>query len=655
MKKSFLSFCLLFLIFMLSQQIKSEIWLLSGNNKKNSECIKINGQPIDTLFLKLQNLVYHSPDSAQILAKEALLIVEQINHIDWQVRLLNLVGTCYSIKSEYTKALECYHKALKLAMDSDDNERLGDSYNNIGGVHFFARNYTEALTNYLEALTYYELDGDYHKVAAVNCNLGVLYDALGNTEKANYHYKESFSGFEKLKIFPGQTLVLTHISQNYQLGGKFDSALVVIDQAIRLADSIQEIYSLSLALKTKGDIYLALNDLDQALNYYKLSETEVKRIQNKNTLCIIHIGFAKAYLKKGDIQQSENHALEALNMANDLDDEQLVVDCHMLLSKIMETKGNYHIALNHFKEGTDVSNKIMDKAKLHGIYNMEIQHLSKDKEIQKLEIERQQYLIKQRNTMIYIIVLIFLIIIVLIVSLYFLYANKVKVEQQKKINDANLKVAEERAKAALDAEIQERKLLGLELHDRVGPLLSLVKLNITALAGQLDSINDRRAKMVNSTLDTINEILKEIKQISQNMAPIILIEKGFEAAIKNLVVRLNETNNYQVNLDMYAINDKLEPYVEHVLYRSILESINNVLSHAKGTEINIQIVGNQDDITVMIEDNGQGFDVSDLQKNNGLGMKSAQKRIEGFKGNMFVDSKIGKGTIVTFIIPSKTN
>ncbi|MCO6468467.1 MAG: hypothetical protein J5I54_06435, partial [Bacteroidales bacterium] len=283
------------------------------------------------------------------------------------------------------------------------------------------------------------------------------------------------------------------------------------------------------------------------------------------------------------------------------------------------------------------------------------QHLSKDKEIQKLEIERQQYLIKQRNTMIYIIVLIFLIIIVLIVSLYFLYANKVKVEQKKKINDANLKVAEERAKAALDAEIQERKLLGLELHDRVGPLLSLVKLNITALAGQLDSINDRRAKMVNSTLDTINEILKEIKQISQNMAPIILIEKGFEAAIKNLVVRLNETNNYQVNLDMYAINDKLEPYVEHVLYRSILESINNVLSHAKGTEINIQIVGNQDDITVMIEDNGQGFDVSDLQKNNGLGMKSTQKRIEGFKGNMFVDSKIGKGTIVTFIIPSKTN
>jgi signal transduction histidine kinase len=117
-------------------------------------------------------------------------------------------------------------------------------------------------------------------------------------------------------------------------------------------------------------------------------------------------------------------------------------------------------------------------------------------------------------------------------------------------------------------------------------------------------------------------------------------------------VRLNESNNYRVTLDIYGINGRLEAYLEHVLYRSILESINNILHHAYGTEINIQIIGSHDDITVMIEDNGKGFDTAILDQNKGLGMKSTLNRIESLKGSMFIDSKIGKGTIVTFIVPS---
>lgn len=138
------------------------------------------------------------------------------------------------------------------------------------------------------------------------------------------------------------------------------------------------------------------------------------------------------------------------------------------------------------------------------------------------------------------------------------------------------------------------------------------------------------------------------------MAPVVLIEKGFVAAIKSLVIRLNETLNYRVSLDMFEINGKLELYVEHVLYRSILEILNNILSHANGTEITIQIIGGKEDITAMIEDNGQGFDTAIIQQNKGLGLKSTQHRIESLKGSMFVDSKIGKGTIVTFIVPIQT-
>ncbi|MDV7397441.1 hypothetical protein RZS08_38925, partial [Arthrospira platensis SPKY1] len=107
---------------------------------------------------------------------------------------------------------------------------------------------------------------------------------------------------------------------------------------------------------------------------------------------------------------------------------------------------------------------------------------------------RQQYLINQRNNTIYIIILVAFVILISITTMYFFYASKVKAEQQQKINEANIRATEERSKVALDAEIQERKQLGLELHDRVGPLLSLAKLNITAIADQSDNLNGTKSK-----------------------------------------------------------------------------------------------------------------------------------------------------------------
>ena len=369
------------------------------------------------------------------------------------------------------------------------------------------------------------------------------------------------------------------------------------------------------------------------------------------TSSAIYIGFATAYLEIAELVKAMKYAFNALEFAVDVNDEQMIVDAHFMLSKIYEKATDFQKSLHHYQTAAELKNRILNESKLHSIYHKEIQHLSKDKEIQRLEIERQEYLINQRNNTIFIIILVSLVIIIIVAALYYYYANKVRSEQQKKINEANLKATEERSKVALDAEIQERKQIGLELHDRVGPLLSLAKLNITALADHSTNGNGTNQKMLGNTLETINEILREIKQISQNMAPVVLIEKGFEAAIRNLVVRMNETKNHRVSLDMYGINDNLEPYVEHVLYRSILESINNILRHANGTEINIQIIGSKDDITVMIEDNGQGFDPTDLVQSKGLGMKSTRNRIESLKGNMFIDSKIGMGTIVTFIVP----
>lgn len=647
-------FFLFTFLFVNIQQAVADFIFFPGNQKSESVQFFINGQAIDSLFKQMQTMVYSNPDEVRRLTQEAIVKAQELHQYDWEVRLLNLIGASYAIKSEYSLALEYYYKALEKATQEGCNTRLADTYNNLGGVQYVSSNYPEALANYLEALNYYEKDTVFDKIAGVHCNIGLLYFSLKNPEKSKSHFRKALVGFKKLKIYSGQTLAMLGNSRNYLAALQYDSAFISIDSAIDLSKSIHDIYSLSSALKMKGDVFFVSGDYVQSLDFYRQSEIEALQIENKSILGDVYESAAKTFLAMGNLHQAILYSNKALEMAQIVSDRQTIVGAHLLMSKIMETKGAFQQALFHYQTATELSNKILDESKLHGIYNMEIQHLTKDKEVQRLEIERQQFLINKRNTTIYIIILISLFIIVLVASIYYYYANKVKNEQRRRVNEAILKATEERSKIALEAEIQERKQLGLELHDRVGPLLSLAKLNLTAVTDKVDMQDGVNRKILNNTLDTINEILKEIKQISQNMAPVVLIEMGFVAAIKSLVIRLNETLNYRVSLDMFEINGKLELYVEHVLYRSILEILNNILSHANGTEITIQIIGGKEDITAMIEDNGQGFDTAIIQQNKGLGLKSTQHRIESLKGSMFVDSKIGKGTIVTFIVPIQT-
>jgi signal transduction histidine kinase len=135
------------------------------------------------------------------------------------------------------------------------------------------------------------------------------------------------------------------------------------------------------------------------------------------------------------------------------------------------------------------------------------------------------------------------------------------------------------------------------------------------------------------------------------MAPIILVNKGFESAMIVMINRINESGTPKVNLDISGLNSSINSYTEHALYYSILELVNNSLRHAQCSEISIQIIQNHEDVTVMIEDNGQGFDKKLLSTQKGLGFKSIRSRVEGLNGRFFIDTRPGRGTIITIVIP----
>jgi len=83
----------------------------------------------------------------------------------------------------------------------------------------------------------------------------------------------------------------------------------------------------------------------------------------------------------------------------------------------------------------------------------------------------------------------------------------------------------------------------------------------------------------------------------------------------------------------------------------IQEVINNIVRHAKASEINFQIIKTEKDLTIMLEDNGIGFEVLKLKESNGIGIRNIYSRIENLNGTVLIDSAIGRGTIFTLIVP----
>ena len=629
--------------------VLADIFFMNGQKRQsNVSSIIIDGQPVDTLFKEMQDLVYSNPDSARILADNVL---KKLDDNEWQIRILNLIGTTCVVQSNHFQAFESYHKALKLSIQSNNPEGIGDSYNNLGVLNLSIKNNKDALENFLAAIQNYELASIPDKINVIHCNLGILYLDLSNVEKAFYHFHRSQNGFLDSQDSQGLAIVYSHLAASLLQVNQPDSAMFYAKLSIQVANSISDLYTSAFALTIEGNIYLKEGDFKSAEAIYKESLEISEKINSGSLITTSQLGLARINLEQNNTDKALEHAYKALEEAEITNSTELIYDVFEVLSAIYEQTEDFEKALSYYKSANNLKIALNDQSKLHQLYYMEINQLIKDKEAQLLEIEKQKLSLSRRNSLIILLGLLFIAIIIIILLIYNNHINKVKQEQAVKFNEAVVKLTEERSKAAFDAEIQERKRMGLELHDSVGPMLSLAKLNLTALLERSDLAPERKSMILNTTVSTLNEILREMKHIVQNMAPIVLIEKGFRFAVENLVLKLNETEKYTVSLDISGLNEEMDQYLEHALYRAILEVVNNILSHADGSEINIQIIQNHEDITIMIEDNGVGFDFQQQENSKGLGLKSLISRIEGLKGKVFIDSVVGRGTIVTIVVP----
>jgi signal transduction histidine kinase len=212
----------------------------------------------------------------------------------------------------------------------------------------------------------------------------------------------------------------------------------------------------------------------------------------------------------------------------------------------------------------------------------------------------------------------------------------------------NALLYEQQIQAEVNTLESERKRIAEDLHDDIGPLLSSVKMQVDCL----NTSDEEDLETMERVGRYMDEIMQKLRETSNNLLPRVLAKNGLQVAIKDFAADLNKAKAMKVCAKVPAEKVALPAEKEVHLYRIIQEVVNNSIKHAQATELSIELEVKNQKLALQLIDNGKGFDHQKLMKESmGLGLKNIITRTNILDGEVFLESKPGKGVHYTIEIP----
>jgi two-component system sensor histidine kinase NreB len=195
---------------------------------------------------------------------------------------------------------------------------------------------------------------------------------------------------------------------------------------------------------------------------------------------------------------------------------------------------------------------------------------------------------------------------------------------------------------------KEKQRIGMELHDNICQDLYMIKLKIfNSLKDGVDYRNN--ICEIDSFLD---DTLSELKSIMFDLRPKIMGDHGLFSVVQTLVNNISKAKRITGTTDYNGEIQKFDPDSNIYIFRIIQESLNNIIKHSEATEFNIQFIYSENYLTIIVSDNGHGFDTNIINYTHSNGLMNMSERVKALNGSMSINSSIN-GTFLKLKIPYK--
>lgn len=235
------------------------------------------------------------------------------------------------------------------------------------------------------------------------------------------------------------------------------------------------------------------------------------------------------------------------------------------------------------------------------------------------------------------------ILLLLIVFAIILFKIRQNNHVKEKLHAAN-QYQKEILRTRLEIQEQTFKTISQEIHDNIGQVLSLAKLNLNTVDLAKETATDK----ISNAKDLVSKAIQDLRDISKTLNTEAIASTGLIKAIEHELQMLQKTGAVQTELVVEGAIIKLDPQKELILFRIVQEALNNIIKHAKSSVITVCATYSSNGLQLKVTDNGCGFTATKEQP--GSGLRNMQSRA-GLIGAVLLISSNSEGTCVTINLP----
>ncbi len=467
-----------------------------------------------------------------------------------------------------------------------------------------------------------------------------FFEAINEFELKNYKQAEKLLWLSR-DYFPKKILkdrmsytiqnehIYNNISQLKLKLNQIDSALYYNEKAYAMAKNKISKRGIPNAEQTFGQIYLQQKSVDSSLFYFGESLKSALEFEHLD-IALLNYGFL--------MMVNQNKSAEKMKYFNE----------GILMMQKNEINSFYRLnfyenALNALENSNEESTIIDIQKQIININsasrlntNSQIQDISSQyvRNENKLLSEEAESLRKQRNITVLLIISALLCICILVLSMAIIRRKNNERKRQELIQFESI----------MEGQEKERKRIASDLHDGLNGELSAIKFRVLGLEDQLSDAADK--EQFQNIISMIDQSCAQVRRISHDLMPASIEEFGLIEALHQYCKKLNQSQKIEIDFQTFGIYKTISKHHESTLYRIIQELLFNVVKHSGAKNALVQINFHEDDISVVVEDDGHGFDTQGYY--DGIGLKNLHSRVELLGGSLDIKSS-EKGTYAHII------
>lgn len=554
-------------------------------------------------------------------------------------------------------ALFKYGQAISIAIKKKDNYLITDCANNMSDLFVAQDNYILAfdlLNTVLEKLD----TTNSRSRGMIHQSLGNIYYNQGRFFKAleAYHISKSYlsnNEYTLSKIFIG--IGNTHLSLDDQ-----DSALYYYSAAFEKASRNGYSSLIGIVSQNKGEIFFQRSNYDSAMFYFEKSLRNQEINGNELAQALTHERIGDIFRFKKMQKEALIHYNESFRISQNAGAVNDLKDLSHNLGTLYSDLGNLDSAAFYFNKAKCYHDTIDNRISKSLIYELNYNEERHKVEALQLELQNKNLVLSKRTSLIWSVTIIALCIIFLLFVLIRLNQQKRKsieiekrnIQKEKEISDL-INLQEQKAlKAMFNGQEIEKNRIAMELHDKLGAILSTVKLYFKSIDKQINHLKEENINQYHKANTLLDEACDETRKIAHQLSSKSLGRLGLFETVRKFQNQINDSDQIKFELITHGSDELLGELNQISIYRIIQELVNNILKHALTKEIVLQLnVFEKQVFNLVIEDDGVGFNINQMIDNSGMGLREIESRVNTMNGSVSIDSGKGAGTTITIDIP----